>query len=92
MRDLVAGMDQHVGGLSAAAQSPPYGIVASDGESGDEKMSDEQQVAKPAPVLQIAMLSHGTLECRDLDKTREFYERFSASRSCAQVVPRCGSD
>src|SRR5215831_18874350 len=34
-------------------------------------MSDE-----PAPVLQIAMLSHGTLECRDLDKTREFYERF----------------
>ena len=40
-------------------------------------MSDEHQAApNPTPVLQIAMLSHGTLECRDLDKTREFYERF----------------
>jgi len=40
-------------------------------------MSDEHQAApKQAPILQIAMLSHGTLECRDLDKTREFYERF----------------
>jgi catechol 2,3-dioxygenase-like lactoylglutathione lyase family enzyme len=39
-------------------------------------MSDEHQAAKPAPVLQIAMLSHGTLECRDLEKTREFYEHF----------------
>ena len=40
-------------------------------------MIDEHQTApKPAPALQIAMLSHGTLECRNLEKTRDFYERF----------------
>jgi catechol 2,3-dioxygenase-like lactoylglutathione lyase family enzyme len=39
-------------------------------------MSEEHQAVKPAPVLQVLMLSHGTLECHDLDKTREFYERF----------------
>ncbi len=39
-------------------------------------INEHQGAPKPAPVLQIAMLSHGTLECRDLEKTREFYERF----------------
>ena len=28
------------------------------------------------PILKLNFLSHGTLEARDLDKTREFYEKF----------------
>jgi catechol 2,3-dioxygenase-like lactoylglutathione lyase family enzyme len=39
-------------------------------------LGQQQADARPGPVLQIVMLSHGTLECRNLDKTRDFYERF----------------
>jgi catechol-2,3-dioxygenase len=32
--------------------------------------------AKPKPALNLRFLSHGTLESRDLDFTRQFYEEF----------------
>jgi catechol 2,3-dioxygenase-like lactoylglutathione lyase family enzyme len=31
---------------------------------------------KPVPVLKLKFLSHATLEARDLDKSRRFYEEF----------------
>ena len=31
---------------------------------------------KPAPALKLNFLSHGTLEARDLEATRKFYEEF----------------
>ncbi len=34
------------------------------------------ETAKAQPVLNLNYLSHGTLEARDLDKTRRFYEEF----------------
>ena len=56
-------------------------------------INEHQGAPKPAPVLQIAMLSHGTLECRDLEKTREFYERFLGLEVVRdELTPRCGSD
>lgn len=36
----------------------------------------EQPAAKPAPTLQLNFISHGTLESRNLDFTRRFYEEF----------------
>jgi len=44
-------------------------------------MSDAQTVdapagEKPEPALKLKFLSHGTLECRDIDFTRKFYEEF----------------
>jgi len=37
---------------------------------------DQPAPAKPQPVLKVKFLSHGTLACRDVDKTRRFYEEF----------------
>ena len=34
------------------------------------------QHKKPAPVLKLNFLSHGTLESRDLTFSRRFYEEF----------------
>jgi len=31
---------------------------------------------KPAPALKLNFLSHGTLDCRDMEFTRKFYEEF----------------
>lgn len=39
-------------------------------------MIDPPVRAPSEPVLKLNLLSHGTLECRNLEKTREFYERF----------------
>src|SRR5258707_7982768 len=38
--------------------------------------TDDTQSAKPAPVLKLNFLSHGTLESRDLAFSRRFYEEF----------------
>jgi catechol 2,3-dioxygenase-like lactoylglutathione lyase family enzyme len=39
------------------------------------------------PALKLNYLSHGTLECRDIDKTREFYEGF-LGLDVVQTSPR----
>ena len=35
-----------------------------------------EKKTKPTPRLKLNFLSHGTLDCRDLDFTRKFYEEF----------------
>jgi catechol-2,3-dioxygenase len=38
--------------------------------------TQETTPTKPTPALKLNFLSHGTLDCRDLDFTRKFYEEF----------------
>jgi catechol-2,3-dioxygenase len=42
----------------------------------DTAMIDERTSADLGPVLNLNLLSHGTLECRNLEKTRAFYQQF----------------
>ena len=39
-------------------------------------MSEVSAQVKPTPTLNLKFLSHGTLECRDINFTRKFYEEF----------------
>jgi catechol-2,3-dioxygenase len=39
-------------------------------------MADGTVETTAKPRLKLEFLSHGTLECRDLEKTRQFYEEF----------------
>jgi len=39
-------------------------------------MTVESQQKKVEPALKLAFISHGTLECVDVDATRKFYEEF----------------
>jgi catechol 2,3-dioxygenase-like lactoylglutathione lyase family enzyme len=44
----------------------------------EQEVITEQAVppTKPEPVLKLKFLSHGTIECRDVDASRRFYEEF----------------
>ena len=39
-------------------------------------MTENELEKKPDPALKLRFISHGTLECKDIDFTRQFYEEF----------------
>ena len=52
--------------------------------------------SKPEPALKLNLLSHGTLDCRDIDFSRRFYEEFLGlevvQTSAISLLIRLGSD
>lgn len=48
--------------------------------------TDNAAATRPAPALKLNFISHGTLESRDLDATRKFYEEFFGFE-CVRTSP-----
>jgi predicted lactoylglutathione lyase len=59
-------------------------------------LTDEKPAAKVEPALKLRFISHGTLDCRDIDFSRKFFEEFLGfevvQTSAISLLIRLGGD